>query len=211
MRIFVSDFDGTITEKDVAQMILDKYAGPQWFEIEKEYRAKKMGTRGAISRQFALVKASRSELLSFVDGVASLDPHFKKFFKYVEGEGQRLEVVSEGLDFYIKYLLNKWKLNLPLRTNKTTITENTITISHPFGDPHCTLCGTCKMGRVLELRGKGYEVVYFGNGYSDICPALEADKVFAKGVLATLCEEEQREFMRFENFNDVLKEVKFWK
>jgi 2,3-diketo-5-methylthio-1-phosphopentane phosphatase len=211
MRMFVSDFDGTITEKDVANLILDKYAYPQWLEIEKEYKARKIGTREAINREFALVKASREELTAFVDEAASLDPHFKEFLGFLGDTGEKLEIVSEGLDFYIRFLLKKWGLDLPLRTNRTSFKGRMMNIAYPHRDPRCSLCGTCKMGRVLELRGKGYEVVYFGNGYSDICPALEADKVFAKGQLTVLCEEEDREFMPFNDFGDVVKEVRTWR
>jgi len=210
MRVFVSDFDGTITEKDVACQILDEYAYPQWLEIEKEYKAKKIGTREAIRREFALVKASREELTDFVDGAATLDPHFREFLGFLGGNGNRLEIVSEGLDFYIRFLLKKWNLDLPLRTNRTSFKGRVMNIAYPHRDPRCALCGTCKMGRVLELRGKGCEIVYLGNGYSDICPALEADRVFAKGQLAALCAEEEREFMPFKDFGDVVREVRTW-
>ncbi len=211
MRVYVSDFDGTITVTDVAQMILNKYAYPEWLEIEKEYQARKIGTREAINRQFALVKAARKELIGFVDEVAVLDPHFKDFMNFVVKDGKRLEIVSEGLDFYIRHLLRKWDIDLPWRTNRTTFRGKAMDIAYPHGDPRCALCGTCKMGRVLELRGKGHEVVYFGNGFSDICPALEADKVFAKGHLARLCREEDREFTPFDDFGDVLEEVRSWR
>ncbi len=210
MRVFVSDFDGTITVRDIAQMILDKFAGPKWLEIEKEYRARRMGTREAITRQFALVKATRSQIISFVDNIAQLDPYFMDFVKHLDETGQRIEIVSEGLDLYIIYLLSKWGLNIPFRTNRTELRDSTLTIGHPFCDSNCMLCGTCKMRRVLELRAEGNEVVYFGNGYSDICPSLEADKVFAKGVLADLCDEEEREHTKFKDFGDVLEEVRSW-
>ena len=211
MRVFVSDFDGTITVKDVAQMILNRYAYPGWLEIEKDYQARRIGTREAINRQFGLVKATRKELIGFVDEVAALDPHFKDFMEYVRGDGKRLEIVSEGLDFYIRHLLRKLDIDLPWRTNKTAFKGSAMNISYPHGDPRCALCGTCKMGRVLQLRGEGHEVVYFGNGFSDICPALEADRVFAKGTLAKLCSEEGREFIPFEDFGDVLREVRSWR
>jgi len=211
MRVFVSDFDGTITEKDVACQILDEYAYPQWLEIEKEYKARKIGTREAIKREFALVAASREELTEFVDKVATLDPHFKDFLRLIGENGAKVEIVSEGLDFYIRFLLRKWDLDIPLRTNRTSFKGRMMSIAYPHRDPRCTLCGTCKMGRVLELRGKGHEVVYLGNGHSDICPALEADMVFAKGQLAALCKEEDREFMPFNDFGDVVREVRTWR
>ncbi len=210
MRVFVSDFDGTITVEDVAQMILEEYTGPSWLEIEKEYKAKKIGTRQAINRQFALVRATKKELIHFVDNKARLDPHFKDFLAFLTSRGERLEIVSEGLDFYIIHLMAKWGLDIPWRTNKTTFNGKKMKIEYPYGDPHCDICGTCKMGRVIELRGQGHEVVYLGNGSSDICPALEADRVFAKGTLEKLCKEEEREFIHFDDYGDVFREVRMW-
>lgn len=211
MRIFLSDFDGTITTKDVADLILDKFAGPEWLEIEKEHLARRIGTKEAIARQFALVKAGREKLLKFVDGAAVIDPHFEEFLLHLQKTRQNMEIVSEGLDFYITFLLAKWGINLPLRTNRTRFNGGRIKIEYPYGDPYCNLCGTCKMGRVLQLRAKGYEVVYLGDGYSDICPALEADTVFAKRLLARLCDEEERECIKFDDYGDVLREVKKWR
>ena len=76
-------------------------------------------------------------------------------------------------------------------------------IDYPWADATCTLCGTCKLLRLFELRTEGYRTAYVGDGHSDLCPALEADIVFAKEELARLCDEEEIPYTHFERFADV--------
>ncbi|TMA07830.1 MAG: phosphoserine phosphatase, partial [Methanobacteriota archaeon] len=97
------------------------------------------------------------------------------------------EIVSEGLDFYVRHLMRKWDLPLPLRTNHAVFEEGRIRIEYPWADATCTLCGTCKLLRLFQLRTEGFRMAYVGDGHSDLCPAVEADVVFAKRELADLC------------------------
>jgi 2-hydroxy-3-keto-5-methylthiopentenyl-1-phosphate phosphatase len=209
-RAVLSDFDGTITRSDVAEAILEAFAPSEWREIEERYRARKVGTREAMARQFALVRARRDELLRFVDREAVIDETFREFVAFCKRRGFVLEIVSEGLDFYLQHLLRKWDVRVPVRANRAIFEENRIRIEHPWADATCTLCGTCKLLRVFELRAQGYRTAYIGNGHSDICPAIEADLVFAKSDLADLCREEEIEFTPFDRFSDVQRGLDAW-
>lgn len=209
-RAVLTDFDGTITRSDVAEDLLEEFAPGEWWEIEELHRARKIGTRETMSRQFALVHAREEELLRFVDARARIDESFFDFLAYCRNHDLRLEIVSEGLDVYLKFLLDKWKIDVPVRTNRTTFNGGRIAISYPYADPTCNLCGTCKLQRLFELRVQGYRVAYVGDGTSDLCPAVEADLVFAKGDLADLCREEAIAFIPFESFSDVQRGIAGW-
>lgn len=210
-RAVLTDFDGTITQEDVAEAILDAFAPPEWWRIEELHRARKIGTRETMVRQFALVRAERSELLSFVDGRVHIDETFRGFADFCADRGIHLEIVSEGLDFYVDHLLRKWGFDLPVRTNGTRFTGREIEITYPWADATCTLCGTCKLLRLFELRCQGYRVAYVGDGHSDLCPAIEADLVFAKRELADLCRAEAIDFIPFERFSDVQRRLDAWR
>jgi len=69
------------------------------------------------------------------------------------------------------------------------------------------LCGTCKLLRLFQLRTEGYRIAYVGDGHSDLCPALEADHVFAKAELAQLCDQEEIAYISFDRFADVQRNV----
>lgn len=210
MKAVLTDFDGTVTKDDISEMILNRFAGEQWLEIEARYRNNEIGTREAVASQFGLVRADRQTLIEFVDSVAEMDEHFHAFQDFCLSSGVYLEIVSEGLDLYLTHLVRKWGIRIPFRTNKTCVRGGRITLTYPFEDKSCRLCGTCKMGRVLELRAKGYKVAYVGDGHSDICPALEADLICARDSLAELCEREEIAFIRFSNFSEVQQAVEGW-
>jgi len=199
----VSDFDGTVTTEDVAEILLNHFTGDAWMVIEDEFRAERIGVREAMRRQFALLREPREAMLEVVDAQARLDPEFPGFLEEARSRGVAVEIVSEGLDFYIDHLLRKWRLDVAFRTNHAAWDGGTLRIEYPFADATCTLCGTCKMGRVLQLRAAGKRVAYVGDGHSDLCAALEADRVFAKGTLRALCEREGLDYTAFEHYGHV--------
>ena len=210
-RAVLTDFDGTVTRTDVAEDILREFAPPEWWEFEELHRARKIGTRETMVRQFALVRASEGEMLRFVDSHVELDETFPPFVAACRDRGVRVEIVSEGLDFYLHHLLTQWRIDLPARTNRTTFEGGRVQIAYPYAAPTCNLCGTCKLRRLFELRVAGYDVAYVGDGHSDLCPAVEADTVFAKKELADLCREEGIAFIPFDTFADVQREMERWR
>ena len=209
-RAVLTDFDGTITRTDVAEDLLREFAPREWWSIEEEHRARKIGTREAMIRQFALVHTGEAEMLRFVDANVRLDETFPPFVVACRERGIPVEIVSEGLDFYLHHLLRRWGIDVPARTNRTTFEDEGVRIAYPYADPTCNLCGTCKLRRLFELRVAGYHVTYVGDGHSDLCPAIEADVVFAKKELADLCREEAIEFIPFDTFADVRREMARW-
>ena len=206
----LTDFDGTITRTDVAEDILEAFAPHEWWSIEEEHRARKIGTRETMVRQFALVRAKEADMLRFVDEHVALDETFPPFVAACRERGIPVEIVSEGLDFYLRHLLERWRIDVPARTNRTTFEGDRVRISYPYADPTCNLCGTCKLRRLFDLRVAGYHVAYVGDGHSDLCPAVEADLVFAKKELADLCREEAIDFIPFDTFADVRREMEEW-
>jgi 2-hydroxy-3-keto-5-methylthiopentenyl-1-phosphate phosphatase len=207
----LSDFDGTITMTDVAEDLLARFAPGGWEEIEKLHRARLIGTRETMARQFALVHAGREELVAYAKRTARMDPGVPAFVGSCRARGIPFEIVSEGLDFYLHALIKSWNLDVPVRTNRAVFEDGRIRIEYPFADPTCTLCGTCKLDRVFELRAAGFRVVYIGDGDSDLCPAIEADVVFAKQRLAELCDTEEIAYTPFERFSEIEKEMAAWR
>ena len=207
----LSDFDGTITTSDVAEDLLARFAPKEWEEVERLHRARVIGTRETMARQFALVRAEREELVEYARKTAKMDRAVPSFLKFCKGRRIPFEIVSEGLDFYLHELIESWSLDVPVRTNRAVFDGGRIRIEYPFADPTCTLCGTCKLDRVFQLRVSGHQVVYIGDGDSDLCPAIEADVVFAKHRLAELCGTEGIEYHPFESFSEIEREMRGWR
>ncbi|MFW6437913.1 MAG: 2-hydroxy-3-keto-5-methylthiopentenyl-1-phosphate phosphatase, partial [Armatimonadota bacterium] len=58
-----------------------------------------------------------------------------------------------------------------------------------------------------RLQLKYDRVIYIGDGYSDRCPAMQADIVFAKHHLADLMDENGREYEDFDTFSDIIEKT----
>jgi 2-hydroxy-3-keto-5-methylthiopentenyl-1-phosphate phosphatase len=58
-----------------------------------------------------------------------------------------------------------------------------------------------------ELQKTGCQSVYIGDGYSDTCPAQQADIVFAKSSLLKFCRKHGISAIAFENFSDIIKQI----
>ena len=82
--------------------------------------------------------------------------------------------------------------------------------SDALGD--CPRCGprSCKAAILRKLRRPGDVVLVFGDGPSDLCPAREADLVFARGHLAERCAQEGLEWRPLTDFAAVLPQVDDW-
>src|SRR5947208_12784471 len=55
--IVFCDFDGTITQVDVTDAILERLADPQWRDLERAWVRGEIGSRERLARQMAVVPA----------------------------------------------------------------------------------------------------------------------------------------------------------
>ena len=125
--------------------------------------------------------------------------------------GATVEVVSDGYGFYVEPgLASVGVTGIPIATARTRWTAGRATISFPFGHPSCFVCGTCKRERTLHHQAIGRHVVVVGDGVSDRYAAAHADTIFAKSLLATICDEVGWPYRAWTTFDDVsawLREV----
>jgi 2-hydroxy-3-keto-5-methylthiopentenyl-1-phosphate phosphatase len=136
------------------------------------------------------------------------DRAFPGFVATVRERGAQVEVVSDGLGFYVRSnLAALGLLDLPVATNENSVGEGSAGMRFPFGHPACFVCGTCKRERVRLHQAEGRVVVFIGDGTSDRYAAAHADVVFAKESLARICAAEGWPYLEWQNFADVTIEV----
>ena len=207
-RILVlCDFDGTICTVDMGNEILNRFTGKGWDEIDRAYCADEIGSRDAYTQVASLFRGTRPQMLEFVSNYEKIDPHFTDFYQFCSEEGIDLKIVSDGLDFYIDAILRKHNLqDIEFFCNVVVFRDgSTHSIEFPQMNTTCKKCGTCK-NSVLKKHRLDYDrVIYVGNGYSDVCPAKDADLVFAKEVLYEKCMQNGTRCVHYENFGDIRK------
>src|SRR5438445_2483281 len=154
------DFAGTITTSDVAEDLLARFAPKEWEDVERLLRARVIGTRETMARQFALVRAGREELVEYARRTATMDRAVPAFLRFCKGRRIPFEIVSEGLDFYLHELIKSWSLDVPVRTNRAVFDGGRIRLESTFADPTSTVCGACKRDRAFQLPRRGMRDVY---------------------------------------------------
>ncbi len=208
IKIFV-DFDGTISLTDVGDALFQKYADADWDKVVQDWKDGKISSREVFTIGCESTHISREELFRFSDAI-EIDPFFKPFFNYCRQKNYPVTVLSDGLDLYIKRILNKEGLGeIEVIANELTfIGENKMHAIFPYYEKGCLVCGNCKGYQIRERRENGELIVYVGDGYSDRCAVPEADVLFAKDDLKSYCLENGIDFHNFNSFKDVLEEIK---
>jgi 2,3-diketo-5-methylthio-1-phosphopentane phosphatase/HAD superfamily hydrolase (TIGR01509 family) len=190
-------------------VLLNRFSSGDWEAIDRDFCEGKIGSKEAYSRIAKIVKGDKEAILSFIRSHSDIDPYFASFYHDCREKGIDLKIVSDGLDFYIKTILEIHRLSeIPFYANCTRLIKGEgMELSFPYLNEECGLCGTCKK-RLLQIHRKEYDCILFvGNGLSDRCAAREADFVFAKSSLYTYCIDQDIPCHFFENFHDILEDL----
>lgn len=209
--LVISDFDGTISTMDVGSRVLSHFTRKNWDDIDRQYVKGLIGSRVAYNKIAPLMTVNPARLNAYVLKLAKIDPFFVKFYRLARKKGVDVKIVSDGLDFYIRSIMEKHRLGeIEFYSNAVVFGPNdSLMFNFPQSNALCGRCGTCK-NKILNDHRLMYEkIIYVGNGHSDICPSRWADLVFAKDVLLKKCEEEgttpYRPFDDFSAVSDYLK------
>jgi 2-hydroxy-3-keto-5-methylthiopentenyl-1-phosphate phosphatase len=204
--IIQSDFDGTITEEDVSFMLLDAFAQGDWREIFEQYRQNKITVGEFNTKAFAMVKVGREKLLEVARDGVRLRTGLHELASYCRSRGFRFVIVSNGLEFYIKSILEDVGLagNIEVHAAQTRFHPSGLKVQYigPDGTP---LMSDFKAAYTRAFLKQGYRVVYVGNGPSDMSPAAQAHYVFAREGLLDRCRETNLKCNPFDDLNDIVK------
>jgi 2-hydroxy-3-keto-5-methylthiopentenyl-1-phosphate phosphatase len=209
-QLILCDFDGTINIRDMGYILVNQFTSGNWEPIDRDFREGKIGSREAYSRIAKILEGNESTILRFVQEHSDIDPSFPIFYQYCREKDIDIKIVSDGLDFYIKKILENQHLSeIPFYANCTHFRDGGgIDISFPHSEEQCGLCGTCKK-KLIQIHRKEYDSIFFvGNGFSDRCAAQEADLAFAKDSLYTYCIEQDIPCHFFKDFQEVLNDLK---
>jgi 2,3-diketo-5-methylthio-1-phosphopentane phosphatase len=205
------DFDGTISSRDIGYAVFNHFSGGKNDELLPDWKSGKITTRECLLAEAAMVKASKDEIIDFIDKI-DIDNTFPDFVKLCKDNDIPLTILSDGMDFYIKHHLNKSNLNhIKYHTNHAILEDNTIKIEFTRVNKKCPSCGICKGELIREFKqemDEEYKIIFIGDGYSDACGAKEADYLFAKKDLVEFCNEHSLNYYSYSNFDDVTKKLR---
>jgi 2-hydroxy-3-keto-5-methylthiopentenyl-1-phosphate phosphatase len=203
------DFDGTISETDTTDLLLERFADAAWHAIEDEWKAGRIGSRECMVRQIDLVRATPAEMDAFI-GTVRIDPGFGGFVERFRKLGHNLTVVSDGLDRTIRTVLDRADIDLPYFANHLQWRgDDRWRLTFPHAKGTCaTLAGNCKCSRIEE--GPRMLTIMVGDGRSDFCVAGRADLVLAKGSLLQHARANDLPHYAFETFEEATALLARW-
>jgi 2-hydroxy-3-keto-5-methylthiopentenyl-1-phosphate phosphatase len=193
----VLDFDGTVTESDVLDRVAKEFGDPAVYqEVEDGLDEGRLPLREVIIREFRPVTAPLAEVVDWVLENATVRAGFADFVRDARAAGNDLLIVSSGFHELIEPVLEREGVDVELHANRVDAGPDGWRVDWRYPDD-CDECGeSCK--RTLLPAG---EVVYVGDGYSDRCAALAADRVFATAGLARYLAEREAPFEPFSDFH----------
>jgi 2-hydroxy-3-keto-5-methylthiopentenyl-1-phosphate phosphatase len=190
----VLDWDGTVTEKDSLWVVLEAFGDGEIFErVEGELVAGRISFREVLDLEFRTVTASLDEVVDFLRRVVRIRPGFTELAR-----AHQPLILSSGFHELIEPLLEREDVALEVRANRLEISPEGWRVRWRDAEP-CDVCGDLCKRRSLPPG----PVAYVGDGYSDRCAALAADRVFARDGLAEWLDENGVPYEPFDDLHDV--------
>ncbi len=208
--VLICDFDGTVTKNDNIVAIMKKFAPPEWEVLKDGVLSQGISVKEGVGKMFALLPSSqKKEITQFILQDAEIREGFADFVKYADQAGIPLYIVSGGMDFFVKPILNGLVPDNRIYCNEADFSEAMIHIRWPHAcDDHCTNeCGCCKPSIVRKV-AKEKDLIVIGDSITDLEAAKQADLVIARDFLLKKSEELGLPYKSFQTFYDVIDHVK---
>lgn len=204
-RIFLIDFDRTISNEDSTDVLLETHNPEFKKDLRKRYKAGKVTIRQFIKEGLSSLNITKDEYIKTLQEEITIDESFKDFVK----SGLEFRIVSAGSRLNVQGSLLGYGIDLPnekIISNNLKFDGNKITVENPFLDKE-KIYGVDKKEAVEKFKKQGYEVIYIGDGPSDYRAMEVADFVLVrKGTRAVkFCRENGINFREFESFSEILK------
>ena len=204
------DFDGTIARRDVGYHMYHHFTGGRNDELVPDWKSGKLTTRECMAIESSMVRTTPDEFYQYLD-THELDETFLPFVESCRQNDIPITILSDGLDIYVTYLLKKHRVPaLPLISNRGHLEKGGLRVEFPYPDPNHTGGGVCKGDRIAEFRAQDKldrEVIFVGDGMSDIGAIPQVDLLFAKKDLRQYCERQNIPYNGFNTFDDVSREL----
>ncbi|MCI0438767.1 MAG: HAD-IB family phosphatase [Chloroflexi bacterium] len=207
MLVVACNFDNTIVVGDIGTALWENF-GPQEVEpLGAEPSTDSASEERSIHRYAAIKGVTQADIEDLALGSVVIRYAFDEFLDYCHGEEIKLVIISDGLDIYIRPVIELVAFGeIEVYAGRAQVTPGGIQVERldPSGQP---IEAGFKESWVRHFKEQGHTVIYVGSELSDIGPAKEADYVAARDALADYFEQNGLPFYRFDTFGEVGKAV----
>jgi 2-hydroxy-3-keto-5-methylthiopentenyl-1-phosphate phosphatase len=194
----VLDWDGTATERDTLHMAIERFGDLHAFEALEEDLGRALTLDEVIAAEMATIGAPLDEVAGWLVEHVRVR---RGFHELVETHDPL--VVSAGFHELIEPILAREGISARLSANHIVVGSDGWRAS--FADrPLCAVCGErCKRAAVAGLG----PFAYAGDGYSDRCVTLAAERRFARDGLAEWLDAQGIAYEPFDDLFDIARSL----
>lgn len=209
--VIYCDFDGTVTEKDNIISMMKNYALDGWESIKEQVLSQSISIREGVGKLFSTLPSNlKGELTKFALENARIRSGFSEFVKFAKNKEIPLYIVSGGIDFFVRPILESYGPFADIYCNEADFSNNHIKINWPhLCDDQCSNdCGCCKTSIIRNHKNTNSFNIVIGDSVTDLEAAKQADFVLARDLLLEKCREWDIAHQSFETFYDCIEAIK---
>ena len=210
-KIFISDYDGTITDKDFYSLLAERYIPGDTPDYFAQYREGRITHFEAMAAYFAFAPTEEQQLEELFE--ASLaDPDLGESAALLQRAGWELWVVSAGSSWYVERVLRRAGVPAPVYSNPGRL-ENGRGLALEKLDPsspfHSASVGVDKSAVVRHALRAADSVAFAGDGPPDLQPSLlvRPNLRFARGFLAEALRARGEAFQSFSRWSEIARRL----
>lgn len=198
MRL-VLDWDGTVTERDTLVAVVLRFGDKAVFDRLDGEIGRTQTQHQVIAAEVATLDATLAEMTEYLLDTVPVRAGFREL-----AACHQPTIVSAGFHELIEPLLAREGIELDVHANRLEPTG--AGWRAVFSDTRpCPVCGeACKRGAMLA---GGAPVTFVGDGVSDCCAALGADRVFARDWLADWLDERGAPYESWHDFHELARTI----
>ena len=206
MKIFVTDFDGTMTQCDFYRIVQARLVPPGTHDYWEDYRAGRLTHFEALQAIFRHIRGSEDELLAAAYEM-ELDPRAGKAIVRLREAGWEVRVASAGCLWYIDRLLVEQDIRVTVYANPGTYDpQQGLLMTPPVDSPYFSpQTGIDKLAIVRAALDATPEVAFAGDGPPDLEPVLLVPprRRFARGYLAEALQARGESYRSYGCWSDI--------
>lgn len=212
--ILITDFDGTLTQQDFYQLVVERLLPPDAPDYWADYRAGRITHFEALRSYFAAAAPVGEARLSALLADMGLEPDLANQLAALRRQGWEVVVVSAGCSWYIDRLLTQAGVTLEVHANPGHIDgHGRLIVDWPTGSPFFSpQTGIDKSAVVRAAAQGGRTVAFAGDGPPDLEPALlvPGHLRFARAgsLLAASLAERAEPFHPFQRWSEVAQALR---
>src|SRR5215469_17408598 len=210
-KIFVSDYDGTITDVDFYSLLAERYIPANAPDFFAHYREGRITHFEAMAAYFAFAPTDEQQLEELLTA-SQPDPDLGASAALLRRAGWKLWVVSAGSSWYIERVLSRAGVAATVYSNPGRLENGRGLVLEkldPSSPYHSASEGVDKSAVVRHALRVAGTVAFAGDGLPDLQPALlvRPGLRFARRFLAEALQTRGEAFRPFSRWSEIAREL----